>query len=179
MGTIAKVSELVAVRRYTAGLIGPSLQMDEVVKDGGIIEAITPPGCWGPMITPKFVGGHEVSWPVAVEGAKVGDSIAITIERVQVMSAATSSGTMVTKQAAFGSDPFVDKKCPGCGLPWPASRLEGTGEGVGELSFAAPGDGVVEARVAVEGMLRGLEVTCSRHDPCEHTAARRLPVSLP
>ncbi|HEY5034036.1 MAG TPA: acetamidase/formamidase family protein [Candidatus Dormibacteraeota bacterium] len=129
MGTIAKVSELVAVRRYTAGLIGPSLQMDEVVKDGGIIEAITPPGCWGPMITPKFVGGHEVSWPVAVEGAKVGDAIAITIERVQVMSAATSSGTMVTKQAAFGSDPFVDKKCPGCGLPWPASRLEGTGEG--------------------------------------------------
>jgi acetamidase/formamidase len=129
MGTIAKVAELVAVRRYTAGLIGPSLRMDEVVKDGGIIEAVTPPGCWGPMITPKFVGGHEVSWPVAVEGAKVGDAIAITVERVQVMSEATSSGTMVTKQAAFGSDPFVDKKCPGCGTLWPASRLEGTGEG--------------------------------------------------
>lgn len=129
MGTIAKTSELVAVRRYTAGLIGPSLRMDEVVKDGGIIEAVTPPGCWGPMITPKFIGGHEVSWPVAVEGAKVGDAIAITIERVQVLSEATSSGTMVTKQAAFGSDAFVDKKCPGCGTLWPASRLEGTGEG--------------------------------------------------
>lgn len=129
MGTIAKTSELVAVRRYTAGLIGPSLRMEDVVKDGGTIETITPPGCWGPMITPKFVGGHEVSWPVAVEGAKVGDAIAITIERVQVMSEATSSGTMVTKQAAFGSDAFVDKKCPGCGTLWPASRLEGTGEG--------------------------------------------------
>ncbi len=128
MGTIARASEVVAVRRYTAGLIGPSLRMEDVVKDGGYIEAVTPPGCWGPMITPKFQGGHEVSWPVAVDGAKVGDAIAISIERVRVLSAATSSGTMVTKQAAFGSDPFVDKKCPGCGTPWPDSRLEGTGQ---------------------------------------------------
>jgi acetamidase/formamidase len=35
---------------------------------------------------------------------------------------------MVTKPAAFGSDPFVDKKCPGCGTLWPETRLEGTGE---------------------------------------------------
>jgi acetamidase/formamidase len=80
------------------------------------------------MITPKFVGGHEVSWPVAVEGARIGDAIAITVERVDVLSRATSSGTMLTKQAAFGSDPFVDKKCPQCGTPWPESRVEGTGE---------------------------------------------------
>jgi acetamidase/formamidase len=80
------------------------------------------------MITPSFMGGHEVSWPVAVEGAAVGDAIAITIEHVRVRSLATSSGTMVTKAPAFGSDAFVDHVCPGCGTPWPATRLAGTGE---------------------------------------------------
>jgi formamidase len=129
MGITVKAAEIVVVHRYTAGLIGPSLAMEDMVKDGGIIEAVTPPGCWGPMITPKFQGGHEVSWPVRVEGARAGDAIAITIERVRVLSGATSSGTMITKQAAFGSDAFVDKKCPKCGTAWPASRLEGTGEG--------------------------------------------------
>jgi acetamidase/formamidase len=101
--------------------------MDDLVRDGGTIQAITPPGCWGPMITPKFSGGHEVSWPVAVEGAMVGDAIAISIQRVRVVSRATSSGVMVTKPAAFGSDPFVDKHCPGCGAAWPETRLVGTG----------------------------------------------------
>ena len=123
----AQASGLVSVDRYTTGLVGPSLKMDQIVQDGGRIQAITPPGCWGPMITPQFAGGHEVSWPVAVEGAKVGDAIAITIEKVHVRSLATSSGTMITKEAAFGSDPFVDKKCPNCGTLWPKSRLEGTG----------------------------------------------------
>ena len=125
--TTAPASDLVEVRRYTSGLVGPSLAMEQVVKDGGRIRTISPPGCWGPMITPKFQGGHEVSWPVAVEGAKVGDAIAITIERVHVRSLATSSGTMVTKEAAFGDDPFVDKKCPGCGTPWPETWIDGTG----------------------------------------------------
>lgn len=129
MHVVTEARELVAVDRYTRGLIGPSLEPAETVKDGGHIKTISPPGCWGPMITPHFMGGHEVSWPVAVEGAKVGDAIAISIERVDVRSLATSSGTMVTKEAAFGSDAFVDKKCPGCGTEWPETRVEGTGEG--------------------------------------------------
>lgn len=128
MSITVEPKDLVTVGRYTRGVIGPSLTMEETVKDGGRIRTVAPPGCWGPMITPKFLGGHEVSWPVAVEGARVGDAIALTIERVQVLSQATSSGTMVTKQAAFGSDPFVDKHCPGCGTEWPESHLEGTGE---------------------------------------------------
>ena len=57
----------------------------------------------------------------------VGDAIAISIDKVEVLSRATSSGTMTTNQAAFGSDPFVDHKCPGCGTLWPETRLEGTG----------------------------------------------------
>lgn len=122
------VQDEVFVDEYTGGLVGPSLGFAATVKDGGTIRCVVPPGCWGPMITPEFHGGHEVTRPVAVEGAQVGDAIAISIESMRVLSLATSSGTMVTNQAAFGDDPFVDKKCPGCGTPWPASRVEGTGE---------------------------------------------------
>ncbi|MBV8943026.1 MAG: acetamidase/formamidase family protein, partial [Solirubrobacterales bacterium] len=129
MSVITEVKDLVEVHRYTRGLIGPSTEPDQVVRPGGRVRTVSPPGCWGPMITPHFVGGHEVSWPVGVEGAKVGDAIAITIERVRIRSLATSSGTMITKEAAFGSDPFVDRKCPGCGTAWPETRVEGTGEG--------------------------------------------------
>jgi len=34
---------------------------DKAVKDGGYIIANTAPGCWGPMLTPKLKGGHEVT----------------------------------------------------------------------------------------------------------------------
>jgi len=125
IGTEAR--EEVFVDEYTGGLIGPSLGFAATVKDGGIIRCVVPPGCWGPMITPEFRGGHEVTRPVAVAGARVGDALAITIEEMRVLSLATSSGTMITNRAAFGEDPFVDKKCPSCGTPWPASRVEGTG----------------------------------------------------
>ncbi len=117
----------IVVEEYTGGLIGPSLEMIGTLKDGGTISTVSPPGCWGPMITPEFVGGHQVSRPVAVEGAQIGDAVGIFIEKVWVRSQATSSGTMVTKAAAFGSDPFVDKRCPNCQTPWPPSRIEGTG----------------------------------------------------
>jgi len=117
----------IVVEDYTGGLIGPSLEMLGTLKDGGTISTVSPPGCWGPMITPEFVGGHEVSRPVAIEGAEVGDAVALFIQKVWVRSAATSSGTMVTKAGAFGADPFVDKHCPNCKTPWPASRIEGTG----------------------------------------------------
>lgn len=119
--------DAIVVDEYTGGLIGPSLEMIGTLRSGGRISTVSPPGCWGPMITPEFVGGHEVSRPVAVEGARVGDALAITLEKVWVRSLATSSGTMIVKKGAFGSDPFVDKKCPQCGTPWPASRIEGTG----------------------------------------------------
>jgi acetamidase/formamidase len=117
----------IVVEEYTGGLIGPSLEMIGTLKDGGSISTVSPPGCWGPMITPEFVGGHEVSRPVAVQGARVGDAVALFIQKVWVRSLATSSGTMVTKAEAFGSDPFVDKHCPKCRTPWPQSRIEGTG----------------------------------------------------
>jgi len=123
----SEICDDVFVEEYTGGLVGPSLGFAATVKDGGTIRCVVPPGCWGPMITPDFRGGHEVTRPVAVAGAQVGDALAIVIEEMRVLSLATSSGTMVTNPAAFGEDPFVDKKCPSCGTPWPASRVEGTG----------------------------------------------------
>lgn len=125
----SEIKDEVYVDEYTGGLVGPSLGFAATVKDGGYIRCVVPPGCWGPMITPEFRGGHEVTRPVAVQGARVGDALTITIEYMRVLSLATASGTMVTNSAAFGYDPFVDKKCPGCGTLWPATRVEGTGEG--------------------------------------------------
>ena len=119
---------LIEVTKYTHGLIGPDVGFFGTTKDGGRIKAVTPPGCWGPMITPGFQGGHEVTQPVYVEGAEVGDAIALFIERVDVLSLAATSGVMSLDKLAFGHDPFVDKKCPQCGTSWPESRVEGTGQ---------------------------------------------------
>jgi acetamidase/formamidase len=80
------------------------------------------------MITPDFRGGHEVTRPIAVENAEVGDAIALTIESVEVTSVATSTGSMRERDEAFGDDPFVDHRCPECGTEWPESIVEGTGE---------------------------------------------------
>ncbi len=118
----------VEVTKFTKGLIGPDVGFFGTIRDGGRIKAITPPGCWGPMITPSFRGGHEVTQPVFVEGAQVGDALAIYIEQVDVVSLAATSGVMSLNKAAFGDDPFVDKKCPKCGTEWPESRIEGTGQ---------------------------------------------------
>lgn len=118
----------VTVDRFTRGLVGPDLEWQGPVEDGGTIEVISPPGCWGPMITPKFQGGHEVTQPVYVEGAEVGDAIAVRIESVKVESIATSTGSMIPRDGAFGSDPFVDHKCPECGAKWPESIVKENGE---------------------------------------------------
>ncbi|NLT58965.1 MAG: acetamidase/formamidase family protein [Clostridiales bacterium] len=97
------------------------------VKDGGFIVANTAPGCWGPMITPALRGGHEVTTPVYVEGAEVGDAIAIRIKSVEVTSQVTSSGVEFTHDDRYNGDPFVAGRCSACGTEWPESALEGTG----------------------------------------------------
>ena len=65
-----KTSSYVLVDRYT-DIVGPSNEMLGPVSDGGKIEFITVPGCWGAMITPSLRSGHEVSLPVRVEGASI------------------------------------------------------------------------------------------------------------
>lgn len=126
--TASNTPDVVHVSTYTRGVIGPSLEMLGPVRDGGRIVTGTPPGCWGPMITPMFQGGHEVSQPVAVEGAQIGDAVALTIERCDVASEATSSGVMTFVEGRYLGDPFVAKLCSACGTSSPPSRVEGIGD---------------------------------------------------
>ncbi|WP_318567153.1 acetamidase/formamidase family protein [Salinigranum marinum] len=123
-----EVQQELDVDQYTLGLVGPDQEWAGTVADGGTIRTHTPPACWGPMITPSFRGGHEVTNPIRVEGAEVGDAVALHIRDVEVTSIATSTGSMAEHEGAFGSDPFVDHKCPECGTAWPESVVEGTGE---------------------------------------------------
>ncbi len=122
-----EVKGIIYVDSYTGGVVGPGVPMLGPVSDGGTIVAETAPGCWGPMITPEFRGGHEVTRPVAVEGAEVGDAIAVRILKVEVTSMATASGTMTFVDGRYDADPFVARHCPNCGAKNPASRLEGIG----------------------------------------------------
>ncbi|MEF8783045.1 MAG: acetamidase/formamidase family protein [Haloarculaceae archaeon] len=123
-----QVASRLEVEEFTLGLVGPEQEWAGTVADGGTVRTHTPPACWGPMITPKFRGGHEVTKPIAVEGAEVGDAIAIKIRDIEVTSIATSTGSMDEREEAFVSDPFVDHTCPECGATWPDSVVEGTGE---------------------------------------------------
>lgn len=117
----------IRVSTFTGGLIGPSIPMLGPVADGGTIVAETAPGCWGPMITPSFHGGHEVTTPVAVAGAEPGDAIVIRIQKIRVTSMATASGVMSVVEGRFTGDPFVARRCPQCGTENPPTRVEGTG----------------------------------------------------
>lgn len=122
------VRDEVGVYEYSGGIVGPGVEPAATIRSGGIIRTGTPPGCWGPMITPKFQGGHEVTRPVMVEGAEVGDAIAIRIRSMRVTSLATSSGVMEFVDGRYNGDPFVAKLCSACGTTSPASHLEGIGD---------------------------------------------------
>ncbi len=78
----------VYVNTFTDGILDPKKRMLGPVKDGGTIIANTAPGCWGPMITPSIKGGHEVTQPVAVENAEIGDAVVIRIRDITVTSTA-------------------------------------------------------------------------------------------
>lgn len=123
-----KAKQTVYVDRFTDGIIDPSQTMEYLVKDGGFIVANTAPGCWGPMITPALKGGHEVTKPVYVEGAEVGDAIAIHIKNIDVTSQVTASGHDKPVTGRFTGDPFVDAKCPECGIVNPETVIKGIGE---------------------------------------------------
>lgn len=115
------------VNTFTNGILGPSSTMLGPLRSGGIIVAHTAPGCWGPMITPEIRGGHEVTQPVAIEGAQPGDALIIRIRSLQVTSQGTSSGVDLTNSACALGDPFVAGKCAECDTLWPKTRVEGTG----------------------------------------------------
>jgi acetamidase/formamidase len=121
------VRQTVLVDTFTNGLLGPDVPMLGPVADGGHIVWNSTPGCWGPMITPSIRGGHEVAQPVAVAGAQVGDAIAIRIKDIEVTSIATASGNDQAMEGRFNGDPYCAPVCPGCGVEWPETRLDGIG----------------------------------------------------
>ena len=126
--TRTEARRTVFVDTFTDGLLGPEVPMLGPVRDGGHIVWNSTPGCWGPMITPSIRGGHEVCQPVAVEGAEVGDAIAIRIKDISVASIATSSGNDQPMEGRFNGDPYCAAVCPGCGTEWPQTRIEGIGQ---------------------------------------------------
>jgi len=123
-----KAKRTVFVDQFTDGVLDPRLEYEYAVKDGGHIVANTAPGCWGPMLTPELKGGHEVTKPVAVEGAEVGDAIAIYIEDIHVNSMATASGADKPNTDSFTDDPYIDGRCPNCGTLNPKTEIRGVGK---------------------------------------------------
>ena len=85
-------SNYVRVDKLTS-IIGGQITKEYYIKDGGVISASTAPGCWGPMITPELYSGHEVTAPVYLEGAMPGDTVAIYIKKIEILSEAATSGT--------------------------------------------------------------------------------------
>jgi acetamidase/formamidase len=120
--------ETVYVDQFVDGILDPERPMLGPVRDGGHILANTAPGCWGPMITPEIRGGHEVTRPVAVAGAEVGDAIAIRIKEITITSLATASGNDQWMAGRFLGDPYIAGRCPECDTLYPRTRLEGIGQ---------------------------------------------------
>ena len=120
--------ETVFVDQFTDGILDPARPMLGPVRDGGHIVANTAPGCWGPMITPAIRGGHEVTRPVAVAGAEVGDAIVLRIKGITVTSLATASGNDRMMSGRFLGDPYVAGKCPECGMLYPPTVVKGIGQ---------------------------------------------------
>lgn len=118
----------VIVNGFTNSVLDPDVPMLGPVESGGTIIANTAPGCWGPMITPRLRGGHEVTQPVEVAGAEPGDAIAIRIRDITVTSAATASGHDSSPEGFCVGDPYVAARCPTCDTIWPETHVEGIGQ---------------------------------------------------
>src|SRR6056297_852589 len=118
----------VVVQEFTNSVLDPDAPMLGPVENGGTIIANTAPGCWGPMITPRLRGGHEVTKPIFVEGAEVGDGVAIRIRDITVTSIATASGHDSSPEGFCLGDPYVAARCPTCDAVWPETHVEGIGQ---------------------------------------------------
>ena len=128
----------VFVDTFTNGVLGPCQAMLGPVADGGHIVVNTAPGCWGPMITPRLRGGHEVARPVAVAGAKVGDAIAIRIKDIVVTSMATASGNDYFVDGRYNGDPTAPSSAAECGTPYPRRGWRASGRTPCAARTAAP-----------------------------------------
>lgn len=120
--------ETVYVDKFTDGLLDPGKPFLGPVKDGGHIIANTAPGCWGPMITPHLKGGHEVTIPVEVAGAEVGDAVVIDIKDITITSIATASGNDYWVDGKYKGDPYCAKYHLEKEQFYPETYVDGIGE---------------------------------------------------
>ncbi len=121
------MDNLIVVDEHVS-LVGPKQPMVGPIASGAKVVARIAPGCWGPMLTPEIVGGHEVSRPVSVAGAEPGDALVVHIKRIEILSRATMSGTDTPVAGRYDGDPGIGAKCPKCGRQNPETRLAGTGQ---------------------------------------------------
>ncbi len=124
----SKPQRSIVVDGFTNSVLDPAAPMLGPVEDGGTIIANTAPGCWGPMITPRLRGGHEVTQPVSVTGAEPGDAVVIRIRDITVTSIATASGHDSSPEGFCLGDPYVAARCPTCDTLWPETHVEGIGQ---------------------------------------------------
>jgi formamidase len=127
-GSNTPSSRSIVVSEFTNSVLDPDAPMLGPVENGGTIIANTAPGCWGPMITPALRGGHEVTRPVYVDGAEIGDGVAIRIRDITVTSIATASGHDSSPEGFCLGDPYVAGRCPVCDTVWPETHVEGIGQ---------------------------------------------------
>lgn len=119
-----EAKELLIVQQFTDGVLDPETPFLGPLKDGGTIIAYVAPGGWGAMVTPTIKGSQEVTLPVAIEGAEVGDAIAVEIRSIEVTSEAAVGGVSELHTDRFIRDPLLKVKCPGCGKLHPQTYLE-------------------------------------------------------
>ena len=123
-----KARPTVLVAELTDGILDPEQPMLGPLAAGGTIVGNTAPGCWGPMITPRIRGGHEVTRPVFVDGATPGDAIVLRIRNINVTSLATASGHDRWVEGHYLGDPYAAPRCPKCGILYPDTYLQGIGQ---------------------------------------------------
>jgi formamidase len=116
------------VNQLTNGVLNPAEPFLGPLKDGGTIIANVAPGGWGAMTSPAVRGSQEVTVPVHIEGAEVGDAIVVEIRSIDVTSHAATSGTAKEEMERFIGDALLKVKCPGCGKLHPTTKIEGIGK---------------------------------------------------
>jgi formamidase len=126
--TKSRTKRAVLVSELTDGILDPEQPMLGPVAVGGTIVGNTAPGCWGPMITPRIRGGHEVTRPVSVDGAVPGDAVVIRIRDINVTSVATASGHDRWVEGHYVGDAYAAPRCPNCGTLYPDTYVEGIGQ---------------------------------------------------
>jgi formamidase len=126
--TKRRTRRAVLVSELTDGILDPEQPMLGPVAVGGTIVGNTAPGCWGPMITPRIRGGHEVTRPVSVDGAVPGDAVVIRIRNINVTSVATASGHDRWVEGHYVGDAYAAPRCPNCGTLYPDTYVDGIGQ---------------------------------------------------